>query len=210
MIESFFKVNYHEHPQSERYYYLDIDVTNPFGANVCNLVEPPANYYPLIAQISIGVKATGKSRFASNGSGGFVLCDSNNLEKDFRNLFVKWFTQILSEERNDYRFVNLEALIKRTGVNPDGPCSSLYQILNAILEVFKDKNINFDAGFSLDNIIDSIRIKSPIAFAKIIKGMEKSGLHPEITKKYRDEHSDAIKGASMMDRFGLRGKKGDI
>jgi hypothetical protein len=210
MINGFFKVNYYNHLDSQRYYYLDIDVTNPFGVNICDLNQPPSTNYTLNARIDIEAKVTGKSRLASSGSGGIILCDPNNLEKDFRDLFIKWFTQMLSGEINNYRLVNLDFLIKRTGHNPNGACAYLYQILYIILEVFKEEITDTDIEYSLENIIDELRIKSPVAFAKIIRGMEKSGIYPELTKKYNDKYSAGIKGAAMLDRFGLRGKKKDI
>jgi hypothetical protein len=195
-INSFFEITY---TGSGKSYVLSIDATKPFGINMCNYPPSFNNYSDGSAVLSVTSKVSGKSRLLTDREGQIILCDANNLEKDFTRLFISWFTKFLSEDRNYYSFINLSTLVKGN-FREDIVCTELYEILRFILDIFKGGS---DSSDNVSYLLELMIKKSPIGFAKLIKSMEQSGAYPDIVKKYNDSHSDLIRGGSMLGRFGF-------
>jgi hypothetical protein len=190
-IKSLFEITY---TGSGKSYVLSIDVTKPFGINMCN--------YPSHGSAVLGVtsKVSGKSRLLIDREGQIILCDANNLEKDFTRLFISWFTKFLSEDSNNFNnFINLSTLMKYE-FNEDVICAELYEILRFILDTFKEGS---DSSDKVSYLLELMIKKSPIVFTKLIKSMGQSGAYPDIVKKYNDSHGELIRGGSMLGRFGF-------
>lgn len=197
-LEAVFDATYQKYSTDPNNYILLIDLTRPFGINICNIPENTSNIYSSRRpRLDIHVKndLSGKNRTKKNSAdieNQIIIGDPDRMIEYFDTAVPKIIMKLATAQGAGYRF----------GIRGSVLCPELL----LILENFFSSDNSQDSYSSVSNIIKNALVKmrdKPVLYSSVIKALQTSGKFPDIIDKFAEEDSDLIKGGSTLKNFGF-------
>lgn len=165
--------------------HLSYNLNRPFGMDLCG----GRDYYTV--EFFISVKANGKSTLKSEyNQYRIILTNTNSVTQDFENLF----REAVSSYLKDY-------MGEESGDLSYGSCEKfLLPLSRGIIDSILGSNSD---SVGIINVLEYLKNNYPLLFSDVITGMEKASLFPEITKKFREESGETIRGGRLLRTLGI-------
>lgn len=194
-LEAVFDATYEKYPDPNGYTLL-IDLTGPFGINICNIPENTSTFFKR-PRLDIHVKndLSGKNRTKKNSSdieNQIIIGDPDSMIEYFDRAVPKIIMKLATAQGAGYRF----------GIRGSVLCPELLAILESLLISDNPQ----DSYSSVSNIIKNALVKmrdKPVLYSSVIKALQASGKFPDIVNKFAEEDSDLIKGGDTLKNFGF-------
>jgi hypothetical protein len=162
-----------------------IDLFRPFGLDICDNEENP---YTFSVNVKVNLSGKNKSTTDYNNNNNIILGDPSTALRYLDKAIPTWALKIVE---NPGKFI----IFKTPKTSP-----ALIELVRGIFINSAPGSTAYDA---LDNLLSNLKSSDPLAFESIVKKLELAGAFPELTSKYRESESGTLKGASILNRFGV-------